>query len=89
MTNTVNKTVMLAKVEYTDTYGGESNYSWLIRCEFECQGMTDRQIIQRAKAELGITGKKADYRRSYNYCDIIAQYYPCTVMFITFEDCEE
>lgn len=76
----------VAMIEYTDTFCGESNYSWVIRKAFICEGMTDIQIVRKAKALLWISGKRADYRRSWNSSDMIAQYFPSTVMFITFVD---
>lgn len=79
----------VAMVEYTDTFCGESNYAWVVRKAFICEGMTDRQIVRKAKALLWISGKRADYRRSWTNADMIAQYFPCTVMFITFADSED
>ncbi len=80
---------LVAMVEYTDTFGGESNYSWVRRESFICEGMTDRQIVRKAKSLLTLGGKRADYRRSWNSGDMIAQYFSCTVMFITFADSED
>ena len=79
----------VAMVEYTDTFAGESNYSWVVRKAFICEGMSDLQIVRKAKKLLCISGKRADYRRSWNDSDMIAQYFPCTVMFITFADSED
>lgn len=74
---------MTAQVELTDTFGGEANYSWVKRCEFDCEGMTDRQIILKAKKELDISGirhKKTDFG------DMIRLDFSCsgwlTVLFI-------
>ena len=75
---------MKALVEYTDLFGGESNYSWVLRHEFDCEGMTDAQVVRKAKNLLGISGKRSNHR-SFNGGDILARYFPCTVMFITFE----
>ena len=80
--------MQVAMVEYTDTFAGESNYSWVVRKAFICEGMTDRQIIRKAKSLIGINGKRADYRRSWTG-DMIAQYFALTVMFITFTDIED
>ena len=75
---------MTAQVELTDTFGGEANYSWVKRVEFNCEGMTDRQIILKAKKELDISGirhKKTDFG------DMIRLDFSCsgwlTVLFIT------
>ena len=75
---------MKAFVEYTDLYDGESNYSWVIHHEFDCENMTNLQIVRHAKSLLGISGKRAN-SRSFNGGDMMARYFPYTVMFITFE----
>jgi hypothetical protein len=41
---------MKAFVEYTDLFGGESNYDWVHRHEFDREGMTDTQVVRHAKA---------------------------------------
>ena len=74
---------MKAHVEYTDLFGGEANYSWVKRFDFDCTDMTDLQIIRKAKSELGITGKRAVH--SLNKCDL-ARYFDSTVLFITFSE---
>ncbi len=45
------------EVEMTDTFGGEANYSWVIRHEFMMpHDASDAQIVRRAKALVGMTG---------------------------------
>jgi hypothetical protein len=45
------------EVEYTDTFGGEANYSWVKRAEFEMpDSATNNQITKKAKAAIGLTG---------------------------------
>lgn len=78
---------IIAKVEYTDTFAGEANYSWVRRAEFECDDMSDAAIVRKAKDLIGIAGKRSN-SRSFNGGDMLVRYFPCTVMFITFE-CEE
>ena len=51
---------MFANVEMTDTFGGEANYCWVRRASFLCDGLTDRQIILRAKAAMGVTGYRSN-----------------------------
>ena len=72
---------MMAHVEYTDLFCGEANYAWVKRFDFDCTGMTDLQIIRRAKSELGISGKRAVH--SINQCDL-ARYFDSTVLFVSF-----
>ena len=74
---------MEVHVEYTDLFGGEANYSWVKRFDFDATNMTDLQIIRRAKSELGISGKRALH--SINQCDL-ARYFDSTVLFITFTE---
>lgn len=46
-------------VEYTDTYGGEANYSWVRRDEIPLvEGEPTRSTARRAKAAMGVTGLK-------------------------------
>lgn len=75
---------IIAKVEYTDTYDGVSNYCWVRRAEFECEGLSDLVIVRKAKDLLGISGKRAN-NQGWVQGDMIARYFACTVMFITFE----
>ena len=73
------------QVELTDTYGGESNYSWVKRTSLESNSDSQRSIVQKAKAWCGFTGIPA---RVENYGDMIA-IYPrgiCQVAFVTFDN---
>lgn len=74
---------MQAYIEYTDLFAGDANYSWVERFDFDCAGMTDLQIIRRAKSELGISGKRALH--SLNQCDLV-RYFESTVLFVTFSE---
>jgi hypothetical protein len=78
---------MKAQIELTDTFGGEANYSWVDRYEFECDGMTDRQIIRKARQLIGITGVqtvKSDFGDTIQW-DITGA---CIRAFLTF-NCEQ
>lgn len=70
------------KVEVTDTFGGEANYSWVRRYELpQTKERTTRQIVREAKALASWTGLKC---RTTNYVDMI-ELRPvgiCQVMFI-------
>jgi hypothetical protein len=48
---------MTVKYEYTDTFGGEANYSWVKRGSFKCED-SELSIIRRVKRELGLNGIK-------------------------------
>lgn len=76
---------MKAIAEKTDTFGGEANYSWCDRHEFEIgEKASDLAIIRRAKALCGYSGMRG---KTYKYGDMI-EFRPhglCQVMFVTFE----
>lgn len=82
------KTINVAKkmkiqCEYTDTFGGEANYTWVRRAELEVQdNATDRQIVLKAKQALGLTGVRC---KTFNHGDSweLRPYGICTVLFIT------
>jgi hypothetical protein len=68
-------------VEYTDTFGGEANYSWVDRQTLELPtDLSDRAIMRRAKAAVGLTGVRG---RTYSHGDMweFRPYGSCTVMF--------
>jgi hypothetical protein len=45
------------EAEYTDTFGGEANYSWVRRATLDIPDETsDRAIMRRVKAAFGLTG---------------------------------
>jgi hypothetical protein len=76
---------MKIKFEYTDTFGGEANYSWVRRETIDVpEGISDQALIRKAKAFAGISGV-----RSYvdKQGDMIALRPSgmCTVLFITWE----
>ena len=74
---------MIASVEYTDLFGGDANYSWVKRFDFDATNMTDLQIIRRAKSKLGISGNRAIH--SINQCEL-ARYFDSTVLFVSFSE---
>lgn len=71
--------------EYTDTFGGEANYSWVRRGSVTLPAnSSDRQIIHAVKADAGLTGlrmQRQDYGDMWEY----RPYGICTVLFVTFE----
>lgn len=74
------------KWELTDTFGGESNYSWVkrgIALSKEGENFSDRAAIRRVKKAIGWNGIKC---RVENYGDSIALYPAgmCQVCFINF-----
>ena len=73
--------------ELTDTYGGESNYSWVRRAEVEVpEGTSDLACVRKIKALLGLSGSRPVRRE--NHGDMISLWSldgSATVLFITFE----
>lgn len=72
--------------EMTDTFGGESNYSWVRRGvvdTHEGEDFSDLAAIRRVKKEIGWNGLRC---KVDNYGDTIALYPVgmCQVCFITF-----
>ena len=46
---------MKVKVVYTDTYGGEPNFSWVREVEFETKVVNQKDLIRKVKSLLGIS----------------------------------
>lgn len=75
------------KCEYTDTFGGEANYSWVRRAEIEDNDvppLTTRQVVCRAKRALNIVGLRG---RGYWHGDQweFRPYGCATVAFVSYE----
>ena len=74
---------MQYNVEYTDTFGGESNYSWVKRATIDApDNATRATIVRRAKKAIGLTGLRG---RTNDFGEMIEfrPYGYCTVLFIT------
>ena len=72
------------KVEITDTFGGEANYSWVDRLEIAYSNQSMRSILKTVRNHFGITcklNKKEDYGDMIKYKFANA----CICMFITWE----
>ena len=76
-------------VEYTDTFGGEANYSWLKRAWVDgsndamawVDGSNDRRIKRAAKAAMGLTG----VRGTWDTIGETLMFHPrgsCTIVFV-------
>lgn len=74
---------MIYDCELTDLFAGEANYSWVRRETLELsEDLTDRQIIRRAKAALGLTGCRCK-KESIGETIQLKPYGSLTVAFIT------
>lgn len=70
--------------EYTDTFGGEANYAWVKRGEFQDSPRTpDNLIVKKVKALVGLTGVKCK-RTHYGDMIELRPYGSATVLFINF-----
>jgi hypothetical protein len=77
---------MIVNFEHTDTYAGESNYSWVRRDSFQApDNLSNRALVRRAKQWAGLSGVRS---RVDNFGDMLAIYPQgiCHVVFITFGD---
>jgi hypothetical protein len=76
--------VMTVTYEYTDTFGGEANYSWVKRGEFQdSSGTPDRLVVRKVKALAGLTGVRCK-RTDHGDMIELRPYGSATVLFITF-----
>ena len=72
------------KVEVTDTFGGESNYSWVHRHEIKGE-MSDLALVRRAKALEGWNGIRCR-REDYGDMIVLRPQGMCMVMFIQWSE---
>lgn len=75
---------MKVKVEVTDTFGGEANYSWVKRKELDLMDTLSKySIVRRVKREIGWSGQRCltvDYGDSIE----LRPFGVCQVCFVTF-----
>lgn len=74
-------------VEVTDTYGGESNYSWVRR--YIVDGNPNHlSVVRQAKKLAGWTGQRCEVSDSGDQITLrpIGRGAPCWIMFITWRD---
>jgi hypothetical protein len=75
---------MKVKVEVTDTFSGEANYSWVKRKELDLMdALSKYSIVRRVKKEIGWSGQRC---LTVDYGDTIElrPYGVCQVCFISF-----
>jgi hypothetical protein len=91
----------LYNVEYTDTFGGEANYSWVRRAVvampewphfkgWDGNGRIEPRgyaptLMKRAKAAMGLSGVRGTVA-SYGDTVEFRPYGSCTVMFISWKE---
>jgi len=73
-------------VEYTDTFGGNANYSWVDRKIIEVpEDASDLTVVRRAKAAVGLSGvpcRREDFGGEF----VLYPYGICTVCFINWAE---
>lgn len=71
-------------IEYTDTFCGETNYTWVKRYEITIpEELSDKTIMRMAKELCGLTGVKG----TWSECSDTLRFIPRnsnTVLFISF-----
>jgi len=73
-------------IEYTDTFGGEANYSWVRRATIEVpDNASDLTLVRLAKKVIGLTGVKCK-REQWGDDIVLRPYSSCTICFITFKE---
>jgi hypothetical protein len=77
-----------ATIEYTDTFAGEANYSWVERHTFDIDGLTNRQVELRARELVGLTGIRCSREDYGDMVTWIPQPW-CTIAFLTYNWDEE
>lgn len=76
---------MKVKIEVTDTYGHEANYSWVRRYEMTLPDtVSDYSVVRRVKAHIGWAGKRCVTVKHGDFIEL-RPYGECVVCFITFE----
>ena len=80
---------MAWKCEYTDTFSGEANYSWVRRETIaHVPGEKTPRTMRRAKAALGLTGLRGTTIALGDGFEF-RPYGMCTVAFVQWTDLEE
>ena len=72
----------MIRIEITDTFAGEANYSWVNRMELEGD-LSNRQILKRVREKFGITCK---LRKTLDHGDMLRYDFDGAnvCMFVTF-----
>ncbi len=73
---------MKYRIEYTDTFGGQANYSWVRREVIEGVFNTRRAVIYSARSVLGLHGIRCNVTDFGDVIEIRPRRM-CTVAFVT------
>lgn len=73
-------------IEITDTFGGESNYSWVKNYSIPYESVKTRQALMRkAKSLAGWTGIRSEVTDFGDMIEVRPRNL-CQIMFITYKD---
>ena len=79
------KPAFTMSVEYTDTYGGEANYSWVRRASLILPGgVSDLAVMRRAKRAVGLSGVRGRTDKNGDSFTF-RPHRICTIMFVTLD----
>jgi imidazolonepropionase-like amidohydrolase len=71
-------------IEYTDTFGGEANYSWVKRETVEHgEALSDKTIKSLAKRKMGLNGVRGEWTSLGDMLEFRPSS-SCTVLFVIF-----
>lgn len=77
--------IFRANFEYTDTFNGEANYSWVKRAHrYFDESVADAKLKREAKAVMGLTGVRGVWT-DHGECFEFRPQGSCTVLFIHFD----
>lgn len=79
---------MAMNLEYTDTFAGEANYSWVRRAYIPSDGLSRLALIRRAKAWAGLSGVPCEVS-SFGLGYVIRPRRMATVLFVAWSDIPE
>lgn len=68
-------------VTYTDTFGGEANYTWVKRTTMVVEDSSVKRVKRCAKEVMGLKGVRGRWE-DYGDDLIFRPYGSCTVMFV-------
>jgi len=71
--------------EYTDTFGGEANYSWVRRCYVESAD-NPKAAMRKARAEFGLRGVKGDITGDFGDEVWWVPRGCCTILMVRWDD---
>lgn len=75
----------MINIEYTDTFQGEANYSWVHRYHCKAKGLSDRKLVRLAKRAAGLVGIRCKVE-DHGDLIVVKPQGMCRIIFITFNN---